>query len=671
MGRNSSIIHAVLLLFAAVALPLAAAQPWPVCGSSANSYTAGSTYETNLGNLAFDLQGNASSTLFASGTVGSTPDTVYGLLLCRGDVSISDCADCGSRVIQDIGQFCNRTKDKILVYNQCYAQFSDNDFLAATNNSGGYSLLISGTNISSGADVAAYDRAVIDLLNATVRHAVGNPNRRLFATGKRVGTDPAFGAIYSLAQCSPDLSPAQCQRCHDDLLAQWWETFPVNGRGARVAGPRCYLESELGPFYTGDPMVLLLADGLTPAPVPAPPDGVPTTTGGKNNSARKILVIILPIVAVAIIAAISLCIWNMCRKDRSAKSEHFSGLSIKSFGSLPDDTDEDFESVKSTLLSLASLQVATDNFHENKKLGEGGFGSVYKGLLSGQEVAVKRMSKGSNQGLEELKNELVLVAKLHHRNLVRLVGFCLENGEKLLVYEYMPNKSLDTILFDIERRRLLDWATRFRIIEGIARGLQYLHQDSQKKIVHRDMKTSNILLDGDMNPKIGDFGLARLFAQDQTRDVTSCIAGTFGYMSPEYVMRGHYSTKSDVFSFGILVIEIVTGRRRNSGPIFSEQNDEDILSIVWRHWEEGTTAEIIDYSLGRNYPEAEVLRCVNIGLLCVQQNPVDRPTMADVMVLLNSDATSSLPAPAPMPTYLIDGTSGYSQTTAQWSDTGR
>ncbi|BAT01981.1 cysteine-rich receptor-like protein kinase 10 isoform X2 [Oryza sativa Japonica Group] len=609
MLRRSLVAHAVLL-FAAVALPLAAAQPWPVCGTSGGNYTAGSTYESNLLRLASTLRANASAspTLFASGVRGVGPDAVYGLLLCRGDMNPSDCFDCGTNVWRDAGPTCNRTKDAILVYNQCYAQFSDRgDFLAATNNSGEVSLLISGTNITS-TDVAGYDRAVTELLNATVRYAVEN-STKLFATGQRVGNDTGFSNIYSMAQCSPDLSPAQCRSCLDGLVGQWWKTFPLNGKGARVAGPRCYLRSELGPFYTGNPMVRLpvKADELT--------------------------------------------------QRRLAKAERHPGT----------DTNEDFESVKSTLLSLASLQVATDNFHESNKIGEGGFGAVYKGILHGQEVAVKRMAKGSNQGLEELKNELVLVAKLHHRNLVRLVGFCLDEGERLLIYEYMSNKSLDTFLFDAEQKRKLDWAVRFKIIEGIARGLQYLHQDSQKKIVHRDMKASNILLDADMNPKIGDFGLARLFGQDQTREVTSRIAGTFGYMPPEYVLRGQYSTKSDVFSFGILVIEIVTGRRRNSGPYLSEQNDEDILSIVRRHWEEGAIAEMIDHSLGRNYSETEVLKCVNIGLLCVQQNPVDRPTMADVMILLNSDTTCTMPALAPRPAYLIDGTSGYSQTVTQWS----
>ncbi|KAG2645904.1 hypothetical protein PVAP13_2KG465705 [Panicum virgatum] len=386
--------------------------------------------------------------------------------------------------------------------------------------------LISGTSIPSGVDAVAYVGAVARLLNATARYAAENsvpssPLPRLyFATGQLVGLDPRVPNIWSMAQCAGDLSPAQCLRCLDDLVMLWWKSGSLpNGEGARLAGSRCNLRSELGDkFYTGTPMVKLQMNGDAAVPSPST-DVVPATVGGKNNSAAKLLGIILPIVFVAVVATITLYILNV-RKKRSRGTK----LSHRTH------TDADFESIKSTLLSLSSLQVATNNFDESNKLGEGGFGSVYKGDLSGQEVAVKRLSKGSSQGLEELRNELVLVAKLHHKNLVQLEGFCLEEGEKLLVYEYMPNKSLDTLLFDPEEKRRLDRRKRFNIIEGVARGLQYLHEDSRKKIVHRDMKASNVLLDADMKSKIGDFDLARLFGQDQTRDVTNRIVGTFGYI---------------------------------------------------------------------------------------------------------------------------------------------
>ncbi|KAK3127281.1 hypothetical protein QOZ80_7AG0570930 [Eleusine coracana subsp. coracana] len=653
----------VLVLLAAAALallPFAAAQPWPLCDSRSGNYSPDSTFEDNLFNLITALRNNASSspTLFASGSAGTGTSAVYGLILCHGDVSASYCYDCGTFSGRDVQRFCNRTRDVALVYNQCYVRVSDTNFLASPNNSG-QRRLISGTNISSGVDVVAYDRAVTALLNATARYAVGNSTGRLFATGQLVGLDPVrVPNIWSTAQCAADLSPAQCRACLDGLIAGWFngsDGFPLNGNGARIAGSRCNLRSELGSvFYTGAPMVKLQMNGQVAAPAPVPStDGSPGTVGGggKSNSVGKLLGIILPVVFLLVVASIILRVWNMRKKRRYQRTE------------LPQQID-DIESIKSTLLSLSSLQAATNNFSESYKLGEGGFGAVYKGNLSGQEVAVKRLSKGSDQGLEELRNELVLVAKLHHKNLVRLEGFCLEEGEKLLVYEYMPNKSLDTILFEPDEKRRLDWRKRFNIIEGVARGLQYLHEDSQQKIVHRDMKASNVLLDADMNRKIGDFGLARLFEQDQTRDVTNRIVGTFGYMSPEYVMRGQYSAKSDVFSFGVLVIEIITGRR-NSGQFFYEQN-EDIISIVWRHWSEGSIIEIIDDSLGRNYSETEVLKCINIGLLCLQQNPIDRPTMSDIVVMLNGDDTSSLP-PAARPTFFLDGSSGYSCSSVSYS----
>ncbi|CAL5072306.1 unnamed protein product [Urochloa decumbens] len=631
-SAHSLALLATAALALALTIPYAAAQPWAVCDARSGNYSAGSTYANTVLELISALRANASASpaLFASGSAGGTDASVYGLVLCRSDVTASDCFDCGTLAVQDVERVCNRTRDTALVYNQCYVRVAGTDFLASANNSG-MVVLISGDIIPGGANVTAYDGAVTRLLSATARYAVGDSAlsspRMYFATGQFAGLDQHVPNIWSMAQCAGDLSPAQCRRCLDDLVAQWWDQFPLNGTGARLDGSRCNLRSEKGKFYNGAPMVKLQMNGEAAVPAPAPStESVPGTTRGKDNSSGKLLAIILPTVFVTVVAVITtlLCL--------------------------------EF-AIQSTLLTLSSLQVATNNFDESNKLGEGGFGAVYKGDLYGQEVAVKRLSKGSGQGLEELKNELVLVAKLHHKNLVRLEGFCLEEGERLLVYEYMANKSLDTVLFDPEEKRRLDWRKRFNIIEGIARGLQYLHEDSQKKIVHRDMKASNVLLDADMNPKIGDFGLAKLFGQDQTKDVTSRIVGTFGYMSPEYVMRGQYSTKSDVFSFGILVIEIVTGRS-NTGHFLHEKN-EDIISIVWRHWNEGTIAEMIDDCLGRNYSEKEVLKCVHIGLLCLQQNPMDRPTMSDVMVMLNGDSTSSLP-PAARPTFFLDPSSSYS-----------
>ncbi|GKC22786.1 G-type lectin S-receptor-like serine/threonine-protein kinase B120 [Tanacetum coccineum] len=217
------------------------------------------------------------------------------------------------------------------------------------------------------------------------------------------------------------------------------------------------------------------------------------------------------------------------------------------------------------LFSSSVLEIATNGFANKNKLGQGGFGPVHKGILpGGQEVAVKRLSKSSGQGLGEFKNEMILIAKLQHRNLVRLLGYCVEGEERMLVYEYMPNKSLDSFLFDATKKAELNWKTRFNIIEGIARGLLYLHRDSRLRIIHRDLKVSNILLDEEMNPKISDFGMARIFGGNQNEANTNRVVGTYGYMSPEYAMEGLFSVKSDVYSFGVLLLEIISGQRNNS-----------------------------------------------------------------------------------------------------------
>ncbi|VFQ61036.1 unnamed protein product [Cuscuta campestris] len=214
------------------------------------------------------------------------------------------------------------------------------------------------------------------------------------------------------------------------------------------------------------------------------------------------------------------------------------------------------------LFDFSTLIKATDSFSAKSKIGEGGYGPVHKGMLdNGHEIAVKRLSKTSTQGHGEFKNEVLCIAKLQHRNLVRMLGCCIEGDDKLLVYEFMPNGSLDTFIFDEAQSRHLDWPKRFQIINGVARGLTYLHHDSRLRIIHRDLKASNILLDSNMEPKISDFGIARSFGGNEIEAKTNIIVGTYGYISPEYAARGLYSVKSDVFSFGVLVLEIVTGKR--------------------------------------------------------------------------------------------------------------
>ncbi|XP_039167297.1 G-type lectin S-receptor-like serine/threonine-protein kinase At4g27290 isoform X2 [Eucalyptus grandis] len=296
------------------------------------------------------------------------------------------------------------------------------------------------------------------------------------------------------------------------------------------------------------------------------------------------------------------------------------------------------EDLELPLLDIASVADATNNFSFQNKVGRGGFGEVYKGVLpTGQDVAVKRLSLNSGQGLKEFKNEVILIAKLQHRNLVKLLGCCIHGDERMLIYEYLPNKSLDHHLFDPIKRKLVTWKTRFSIIMGIARGLLYLHEDSRLRIIHRDLKPSNILLDSEMNPKISDFGIAKTFTVENAGEMTNRIVGTYGYMSPEYAMKGHFSVKSDMFSFGVLLLEIVSGHK-NWG-FYHPDHDLNLIGHAWKLWTEGNALGLVDVLMEEEFPLKEVLRCIQVGLLCVQQRPEDRPTMSSAVLMLGSETS--------------------------------
>ncbi|KAK1419913.1 hypothetical protein QVD17_29350 [Tagetes erecta] len=363
------------------------------------------------------------------------------------------------------------------------------------------------------------------------------------------------------------------------------------------------------------------------------------------SARRRVWVIIVPIASVVLVILVSICLfYHFIGKNQQQQGR-------RKLGHDPENISDD-QDVELLQFGLSTLVKATNNFSINNKLGEGGFGPVYKGVLEdGREIAVKRLAKTSTQGLHEFKNEVISISKLQHRNLVKLLGCLIEGAERMLIYEYMPNKGLDSFLFDKTRREKLDWTARYHIINGIARGLLYLHQDSRLRIIHRDLKVSNILLDKDMNPKIADFGMARTFGGNQIEANTNRVVGTYGYMAPEYAGDGIFSIKSDVYSFGIIVLEIVCGER-NRKFIHTERCNR-LTGYAWRLHNEGNSIQFIAKCLGESINIAQVLRSIHVGLLCVQRYPEDRPTMTSVILMLGSEG----PLPSPKePGFYIEKT---------------
>ncbi|XP_076956375.1 cold-responsive protein kinase 1-like isoform X1 [Bidens hawaiensis] len=284
--------------------------------------------------------------------------------------------------------------------------------------------------------------------------------------------------------------------------------------------------------------------------------------------------------------------------------------------------------------SFRTIKEASKNFHECNLLGKGGFGPVYRGKLHDERlVAIKKLSfEKSHQGEAEFLAEVRMITSIQHKNLVRLLGCCCEGPQRALVYEYMKNRSLDRIIHAGKSNQYLNWKTRFQIILGIARGLHYLHEESHIRIVHRDIKASNILLDGNFQPKIADFGLARFFPEDQAY-ISTTLAGTLGYTAPEYAIRGELSEKADIYSFGVVVLEIISCRRNTDLTLSSEI--QYLPEYAWKLYERSKLIDLIDPRMQKDgFSVKDVMKTIHLALLCLQPLPDIRPAMSEIVAML-------------------------------------
>ncbi|GMH05590.1 hypothetical protein Nepgr_007430 [Nepenthes gracilis] len=298
--------------------------------------------------------------------------------------------------------------------------------------------------------------------------------------------------------------------------------------------------------------------------------------------------------------------------------------------------DEDISGVYDVkFYNYRELETATEKFSPANKIGEGGYGSVYKGRLrDGTMVAVKVLSPESRQGLKEFLTELTVIADVEHENLVKLHGCCVENKNRILVYDYLENNSVAQTLLGVSQNTYFTWRARKNICIGIARGLAYLHEEVRPQIIHRDIKASNILLDRDFNAKISDFGLAKLIPSHMTH-VSTRVAGTLGYLAPEYGIRGHLTKKADIYSFGVLLLEIVCGRCNRNKRLPLE--DQYLLERAWKMYERGEFVELVDESFREELDIVEACTFMKVALLCTQDIPKLRPSMSEVVKMLQGE----------------------------------
>ncbi|XP_019089409.1 PREDICTED: cysteine-rich receptor-like protein kinase 40 [Camelina sativa] len=564
-----------------------------------SSYNRNGSYPKNRQKLFSDLADKVVANRgFYNASFGQYPDRVYALAMCARGYEQEACLKCVQTLTQDTISECQSRKDSFM-----WGGEQDVSCLVRSSSHSTFrSLKLSPPFVSPSQDIIEPSKTMTlfvpqweAMVNRTLRAATKAKTSSIlkyYSAGKAGFTN--FQDVYMLMQCTPDITSEDCNTCLEGCVI-YFRTQYLGREGGMASFPSCFFRWDIYAFHGA-------FDDITR--VPAPPPG-PHVQEKENSKTDK--------------------------KCETNESEYC----LTTFGGAEySDSDGQFM----LRFDLGMIIIATDDFSSENTLGQGGFGTVYKGTFpNGKEVAVKRLTKGSGQGDIEFKNEVSLLTRLQHRNLVKLLVFCNEGGEEILVYEFVPNASLDNFIFDEEKRSLLTWEVRFKIIEGIARGLLYLHENSHLKIIHRDLKLSNILLDAEMNPKVADFGTARLFDTDETRAETKRIAGTRGYMAPEYLNRGEISAKSDVYSFGVMLLEMISGEKNKS------YEGEGLAAFTWKRWVEGKPEVIIDPLL-IEHPRNEIIKLIKIGLLCVQENAAKRPTMSSVIIWLGSE-TILIPLP--------------------------
>ncbi|XP_060207574.1 cysteine-rich receptor-like protein kinase 10 isoform X1 [Lycium barbarum] len=553
------------------------------CKGNKTEFSPNGAYDTNLNTLLSSVSRNIDSDGFYNTTIGQDPDKISLIAQCRGDVDLQTCRDCINNATRLILEVCPYRKSAFGIYDRCLLRYSNESIGTMSTDPRKYNYVT--RNFS---DPNLFFNQYLTPLLESLRSRASMGGKRKVAANVTSALD--FQTVHALVQCTADLSAQGCFDCLSTIYRSLPDCECYAKWGNHILMPSCILRYELYSFFN-ESALAEAPPPLWPSPPPAslpspPPASLPSVPppGKHDKTTRTVIIIVVPTVTVAIFIVCILVILMKRRKRKQLVSKR-EGISV-----------DDTSFAESLHYEFSAISAATDNFSNANKLGQGGFGPVYKGKLpNGQEVAVKRLSADSGQGDLEFKNEVLLVARLQHRNLVRLRGFCLDGTERLLVYEFVPNASLDHFLFK-------------------------------------------------MNSKIADFGMARLFTMDETQGNTSRIVGTYGYMAPEYAMHGQFSIKSDVFSFGVLVLEILSGEKNTC--FRNGESMEDLLSYAWTNWRGGTAINLIDPILrGSTGLVRDIMRCIHIALLCVQENVANRPTMAAVVLMLSS-LSLSLPVPS-------------------------